>query len=176
MLFENFISLELASRDVVSSMICGAIAGIAAKTTVAPAERVKMSYQTTKDIFTLHNALNRGKDIVKANGVTALWKGHSTTIVRVAPYAGLCYATHDYTEAHFKVLTKSDKLPLSYKFLAGSISGAVGTLLTYPLDVLRVRLALLPNSTWASAIKQGGVYYYIFRHTITLYTNSTYIH
>lgn len=37
-------------------------------------------------------------------------------------------------------------------------TGAVGTLLTYPLDVLRVRLALMPSSSWSSAIGQGGLY------------------
>lgn len=100
--------------------------------------------------------------------------------VRVAPYAGLCYAAHDYTERKFKVLLKTDTLPFVYKFTAGSVGGvypipshpsrtpfiyhpstpvgAVGTLLTYPLDVLRVRIALIPNSNWSSAIRQGGLY------------------
>ena len=30
--------------------------------------------------------------------------------------------------------------------------------MTYPLDVLRIRLALLPNSTWISTIRQGGLF------------------
>lgn len=47
---------------------------------------------------------------------------------------------------------------MTYKFLAGSIAGAGATLLTYPLDVLRVRLALIPGSTWSSILKQGGLY------------------
>ncbi len=49
-------------------------------------------------------------------------------------------------------------LPYGYKFLAGAFGGAVATLLTYPLDVLRVRLALVRNSTWNSTLKQGGLY------------------
>ena len=116
--------------------------------------------------------------MANTGGVLSLWKGHSTTIVRVAPYAGLCYAAHDYFENQFKAMLALDKLPgfalpyalthtlayllflspVQYKFLAGSLGGAFGTLVTYPLDVLRVRLALIPNSTWTSSLNQGGLF------------------
>lgn len=158
MLFEGYIFNEIAHRDTINSIICGGIAGVVAKTAVAPAERVKMSYQTSTDTFTLRDAWNRGVGMAQKGGITSLWKGHSTTIVRVAPYAGLSYAAHDAAEAQFKRLLNEERLPLMYKFLAGSIGGATGTFFTYPLDVLRVRLALIPNSTWSSCIKQGGLF------------------
>ena len=47
---------------------------------------------------------------------------------------------------------------MMYEFLAGSIGGIGGTLLTYPLDVLRVRLALLPDATWTKAVNHGGLF------------------
>ncbi len=81
-----------------TNILCGGVAGVVAKTAVAPAERVKMSYQTTKDRFSLRAALHRGKDIIKKDGAISLWRGHSTTVLRVAPYAGFSYAFHDLAE------------------------------------------------------------------------------
>jgi len=125
----------------ITNIICGGAAGVVAKTAVAPAERVKMSYQTTKDVFTLRAALHRGRDIYRKDGITSLWRGHSTTVLRVAPYAGLSYMFHDSAEREMKrKLNLGDKaLPFGYKFLAGAFGGGAATLLTYPLDVLRVR-------------------------------------
>eukprot|EP00605_Chrysophyceae_sp_TOSAG23-4_P000117 GSChrysophyteH1.ASY1.ANO1.128.1 assembled CDS len=143
---------------VFQNIICGAAAGVLAKSVVAPAERVKMSYQTTKDLFTLSAALNRAKGMVKENGILSLWRGHSTTVLRVAPFAGFSYAFHDYSERKMKANLQVEHLPIRYKFSAGAIGGLCATLLTYPLDVLRVRLALVPQSTWASTIKQGGLF------------------
>lgn len=78
---ESQLSSDKHNRDVFSAMICGGVAGIVAKTAVAPAERVKMSFQvSSKDLFTLEGALQRGSAMVKEGGVLSLWKGHSTTI------------------------------------------------------------------------------------------------
>ncbi len=142
--------------DVFYSLMCGALAGIAAKTVIAPAERIKMSFQVSSERFSMAKAIARGRYMVQGGGVLSLWKGHSTTILRVAPYAGISYMFHDYAENLFKVTRQSDKLPALYKFLAGSIGGMGGTLLTYPLDVLRVRLAL--GTTWKASLAQGGLF------------------
>lgn len=155
---ESYIQGELASRDVISSVLCGGVAGIVAKTVVAPGERVKMSFQISKDIFSLKAAFDRGMLMIRSDGILSLWRGHSTTIIRVAPFAGLSYASHDYAENMLKEYFHTEKLYFTYKFLAGSIGGFTGTLFTYPLDVLRVRLALVPGITWSSALKQGGLF------------------
>lgn len=117
-----------------------------------------MSFQTTKDAFSLTAALRRGVVMARSEGILSLWRGHSTTVLRVAPYAGLSYAIHDLTERELKEVLGKARLPFFYKFLAGSIAGAGATLLTYPLDVLRVRLALTHGSSWGSAMAQGGLF------------------
>jgi solute carrier family 25 protein 42 len=157
---EAYLSAELGpSRDVIVSIFCGAIAGVVAKTVVAPVERVKMRYQISSDKFTLTKGYQYGRDIINRRGIMSLWKGHSTTVIRVAPLAGISFAAHDYAELEFKQYLKTDTLPFIYKFLAGSIGGATGTFFTYPLDVIRVRLALTPGSNWYSVLtKQGGFY------------------
>jgi hypothetical protein len=69
--------------------MCGSIAGMVAKTAIAPAERVKMSFQITSDKFTYLSAYRRAVAMVQADGITGLWKGGSTTLLRVAPFAGM---------------------------------------------------------------------------------------
>ncbi len=128
---------------------------------MAPAERIKMSFQVTMDRFTFAAALERGRSVVHNYGIIGLWRGHSTTLLRVAPFAGISYATHDYAEDIFKTGSNRElyrQFPYVYNFLAGSIAGAVGTVCTYPLDVLRIRLALTPHLTWSSAVAQGRFY------------------
>lgn len=183
--FERWLELESNYKDIFNSILCGGAAGIVvrphhqissdltftltylssiamflsqAKTAIAPAERVKMSFQTTSDKFTLVSAIRRGIDMARKDGILSLWRGHSTTMLRVTPYAGLSYAFHDVAEKEMKWMLGVNKLPFTYKFLAGSIAGAGGTLCTYPLDVLRVRLALTPGSTWSTTLRQGGLF------------------
>jgi solute carrier family 25 protein 42 len=142
-----------------NTLICGALAGIAAKTVIAPLERIKMTFQVSTDRFTLQAAIQRGILTARREGVLSLWKGHSTTVLRVAPYAALSYTFHDLAELFFRQLTDSRDKPLPgyLKFAAGSIGGLAGTLLTYPLDVLRVRIAL--GGSWASSVQQGGLFH-----------------
>eukprot|EP01031_Cornospumella_fuschlensis_P044193 gene44193-54035_t len=136
------------------SLFAGAVAGIAAKTCIAPAERIKMSFQVSTEKFSWRKALDRGRLMVFREGLWSLWKGHSTTLLRVAPYAGISYMAHDIAENSFKQLHGSNSVPAVYKFLAGSFGGVCGTVMTYPLDVLRVRLALGGN--WRGSVAQGG--------------------
>ena len=132
----------LRANDAYSSIVCGAIAGICAKTVIAPAERIKMSFQVSSEPFTYRGVLHRTVGICRDSGVLSLWKGHSTTLIRVTPYAGLNYAFHDMSERSLKEYMKADQLPFFCKFLCGAVAGAGATLCTYPLDVLRVRIAL----------------------------------
>lgn len=152
--------LSFHHHDIGYSLLCGAVAGIAAKTVIAPAERIKMSFQVSSERFTVRKAIERGHRMVQDGGSLSLWKGHSTTVLRVAPYAGISYMFHDYAENLFKASHRTDNLPSAYKFLAGSIGGFCGTILTYPLDVLRVRLAL--GSSWKASIAQGGYFQGLF--------------
>ena len=107
------------SEDMLQSMIAGGCAGILAKTVIAPAERVKMAFQTTKEVFTLRGALTKAQSMVTKGGFVTL-AGHSSTIVRVAPYAGLSYAFHDLAEGELKKIFEVDKLPIYLQFTAGS--------------------------------------------------------
>ena len=155
----------IALNDTLRRLFCGAISGICAKTAIAPAERVKMSFQLSSEKFTLSSCYSKFSSMVKNEGVWNLWKGHSANVVRVAPYAGLHYAIHDHLESLLKHgnygrISRDDTF---VQLISGSMAGAGATAITYPLDVLRVRIAFAPVKSnvfvaWRNAIQHGGLY------------------
>ena len=111
---------EIIHNDVYNSLFFGAIAGIMAKSVIAPGERVKMIFQISSEKFTIRKAMRKASSIICENGLLSLWRGHSATVVRVAPFAALSYTMHDYLEHTFQRLTGASSLPFYLLFLAGS--------------------------------------------------------
>jgi solute carrier family 25 protein 42 len=147
---------EIIHNDIYNSLVFGGLAGIAAKTVIAPGERVKMLFQVSSDKFTVRGAFSKAWSIVMENGVLNLWRGHSATVIRVAPYAALSYALHDFLERSFQSHNNAMTLSFAYRFLAGSISGIGATIFTYPLDSLRIRIAM--GIPWFDCLRKGRFY------------------
>lgn len=148
---------QKVTHDISNSMIFGSLSGIIAKTCIAPIERIKFHFQISSEPFTLTSAGKRSLNLIRTEGFFSLWKGHFFTILRVAPYAGLHYTIHDGSEHYLRKLTdvkENEKLSFSLKFLAGSLAGFGATIMTYPLDVIRVRRAIGLSLT--ESFKQRG--------------------
>ena len=128
------------------ALIAGATAGACAKTTIAPLDRVKIMYQVDQNRkFTVNSAFELGKKIVREDGVIALWRGNGVQMLRVIPYAATSFfAFPKYLEKTTHYLSdgnESSGTPTFARFVAGAMSGATATTLTYPLDLLRARFA-----------------------------------
>lgn len=66
-------------------------------------------------------------------------RGHSATLFRIFPYAAIKYMA--YEEMHSILMPTPGKETPGRFFLAGSASGVISVFVTYPLELLRVRLA-----------------------------------
>lgn len=134
----------------IRNIISGGLAGMIAKTFVAPIDRIKLLYQITDNtVFRLRNIPSVVRSIIKKEGVSALWKGNSVTLLRVFPYAGLQFMSFDKCKSYLLVRKNSTNVnndqhltPLESLF-AGSVAGAVSVTSTYPLDLARAQLAVL---------------------------------
>ncbi|KAG2015815.1 carnitine/acyl carnitine carrier [Coprinopsis cinerea AmutBmut pab1-1] len=138
---------------IVRSGIAGGIAGCVAKSVVAPIDRVKILFQASNPDFRKYagswaGALRAGKEIYDHGGIRGLFQGHSATLLRIFPYAAIKFMAYD--QIHYLLMPTREHETNFRRFAAGALSGVTSVFFTYPLEVVRVRMAFQtknPNST-----------------------------
>ncbi|KAI9713459.1 MAG: hypothetical protein M1820_000841 [Bogoriella megaspora] len=124
--------------------LAGGLAACAAKTVVGPLDRVKILFQASNPQFAKYTGSWFGvakamSDIWAQEGSRGLFRGHSATLLRIFPYAGIKFAAYEQIR-NVVIQNKSQETPIR-RFLSGSIAGCISVLCTYPLETIRVRLA-----------------------------------
>lgn len=79
------------------------------------------------------------KDIYKQDGGAGLFRGHSATLIRIFPYAGIKFLAYEQIRG-FIIPSANHETPLR-RLVSGSLAGVTSVFFTYPLEVIRVRLA-----------------------------------
>ena len=79
------------------------------------------------------------KDIYHYEGGRGLFRGHSATLLRIFPYAGIKFLAYEQIRAALIPDRKSETA--LRRLLSGSLAGMTSVFFTYPLEVIRVRLA-----------------------------------
>ena len=118
---------------------------------VGPLDRVKILFQASNPHFAKYTgswfgAVRAMSDIYTAEGTRGLFRGHSATLLRIFPYAAVKFLAYEQIRA--VVIPTRDKETALRRFMSGSLAGCASVCLTYPLEVMRVRLA------WET--KRGG--------------------
>lgn len=136
----------------VDSLLCGAFAGAIAKTVIAPLDRTKIIFQVSTNRFSAKEAFRFIYCSYMKDGLLSLWRGNSATMIRVMPYAAIQFCSHDQYK---KVLGgyygyQGKALPPLPRFLAGSLAGTTATMLTYPLDMVRARMAVTAREMYCN--------------------------
>ena len=115
-----------------------------AKTVVGPLDRVKILFQASNPQFAKYTGSWFGvataiRDIFAQDGVRGLFRGHSATLLRIFPYAGIKFLAYEQIRA--RIIPNAGHETAARRFASGSLAGMVSVFFTYPLEVLRVRLA-----------------------------------
>lgn len=157
--------------DKAAVFTAAAIAGASAKTMTAPLDRIKLLMQThgvrvaqegTKKAIGFIEAITA---IGQNEGVKGYWKGNLPQVIRVIPYSAVQLFSYEM----YKKLFKGEDVELSVRgrLAAGACAGMTSTFITYPLDVLRLRLAVEPGYRTMSEValnmlKEEGIasFYY----------------
>ncbi|KAF8994896.1 mitochondrial carrier domain-containing protein [Cyathus striatus] len=165
----NQVAASLAQPDkqamhyIIGSSLVGGISGCVVL--VAPIDRVKILFQTSNPHYqkyagTLSGAFRACSSIYKENGVRCLFQGHSATLIRIFPYAAIKFMAYDVIHdvcSFLSLCFTEEEETNARRFFAGAFSGTISVFFTYPLDVIRVRMAFHSSVSGSSSIRPSFV-------------------
>lgn len=156
-----------AKRDYywLRSFVAGGVAGCCAKTTIAPLDRVKILLQAQSPHYKHLGVFSTLKAVPQKEGFLGLYKGNGAMMVRIFPYGAIQFMAFDnYKKLLSKQIGISGHI---HRLVAGSMAGMTAVICTYPLDVVRARLAFqvtgfhrytgIANAFHTIYLKEGGV-------------------
>lgn len=121
------------------TFMAGGIAGCVAKSVVAPLDRVKILLQAHNQHYRHLGVFAALNQVVRKEGLHGLFRGNGVQMIRIFPYAAVQFSAFEQYKKLLKPLLTSH--PHLVKLCAGSMAGLSAVLLTYPLDVVRSRIA-----------------------------------
>ena len=87
-----------------------------------------------------------GAAIIRNEGLSQLWRGLPSLVIRIFPYAGLQFWTNDFYRSKWKRGNYQSwrqiggmNVPVQ-NLACGSMAGVTATSITYPLDTIRTRM------------------------------------
>ncbi|XP_069548750.1 solute carrier family 25 member 16 [Brachyistius frenatus] len=147
------------------SFAAGGVAGCCAKSTIAPLDRVKILLQAQSPHYKHLGVFSTLTAVPKKEGILGLYKGNGAMMVRIFPYGAIQFMAFD----KYKALL-SKQIGISghiHRLMAGSMAGMSAVICTYPLDVIRARLAFqvtgyhrytgIANAFHTIYLKEGGI-------------------
>ena len=128
-----------------------------AKTIVGPLDRVKILFQASNPKFakytgTWFGVVRAMRDIYAGEGSRGLFRGHSATLLRIFPYAGIKFLA--YEQIRTLVIKDQSQETAFRRFVSGSLAGTISVFFTYPLEVIRVRLAFETKTKSRTSLAQ----------------------
>jgi len=165
-LFDQRIAAELEVKTLstewqrsLKQLFCGGMAGAFSRSIVAPIDRVKILLQTQAVAAGMGADKYGGitgtlRTVVQEEGVKMLWRGNGTNCIRIMPYASLQFWSYDYYKGMI-MRNMSGEFGLLQRFQSGAMAGITAASLTYPLDLIRIRLATNRDPAVAGFLTQG---------------------
>ncbi|XP_077999776.1 solute carrier family 25 member 16-like [Glandiceps talaboti] len=124
---------------IAKSFAAGGVAGCCAKTSIAPLDRIKILLQAHSVHYRHLGVFSALYAVYHKEGFLALYKGNGAMMVRIFPYGAIQFMSYeqykriarDFFGHHYQLA----------KLSSGSMAGITAVTFTYPLDMVRARLA-----------------------------------
>ncbi|XP_066313900.1 uncharacterized protein [Miscanthus floridulus] len=141
-------------------LAAGGFAGAVSKTCTAPLARLTILFQVAgmhSDVATLkkYSIWHEASRIFREEGFGAFWKGNLVTIVHRLPYSAISFYSYERYKNLLQTVpgldTDSNNVGV-VRLLGGGLAGITAASLTYPLDVVRTRLATQTTTRYYKGI------------------------
>ncbi|CAM0952411.1 unnamed protein product [Alopecurus aequalis] len=141
-------------------MLAGGVAGVVAKTAVAPLGLVKLLRRIGgAPGAEAEGAVRTLVGIYRREDFVGLYKGNGANALRVFPSKALHFAAYDRYRGWLGGGSEGGGGGALVDLLAGSAAGGTALLATYPLDLARARLACTSvRGDLRAAYEEGGVH------------------
>jgi hypothetical protein len=137
-------------------LVAGGIAGAVSRTAIAPIERVMIIHQVGKNTAGARAGYwHLVPKLIQEQGVLSLWKGNSAAVIRIIPYMSITFGSVEQYKLSVAGVTDSKSL---ISLAGGALGGGTAVTLTYPLDLVRARMAVEGAGTVAGAGKPQGMF------------------
>lgn len=143
-------------RNIQAPMFAGIIARTMAVSAISPIELVRTKLQSRQG-YSYVELVGIVRSAVRQNGVLSLWRGLSPTLLRDVPFSALYWVGY---EALKRRMTSGlgHEWTFLIPFLAGSLSGAMASILTNPLDVAKTHMQVdLGESLGERSLGRGSL-------------------
>ncbi|KAK6933098.1 Mitochondrial substrate/solute carrier, partial [Dillenia turbinata] len=150
----------------VSHLLAGGVAGAVSKTCTAPLARLTILFQVQgmhSDVSTLTKTSiwREASRIVDEEGFRAFWKGNFVTIVHRLPYSSISFYSYERYKNLCQLILGIEghegnrSAELFTRFTGGGLAGITAASATYPLDLVRTRLAAQRNVLYYRGISHA---------------------
>ncbi|CAN1304002.1 Mitochondrial substrate carrier family protein B [Linum perenne] len=145
-------SQQQAPLGSVQHMLAGGVAGAFSKTCTAPMGRLTILFQIQgmhSDVTALSKPCvwREACRIFNEEGFKAFWRGNLVTIVHRVPYSAVNFYAYEKYKTFLQSVFGLERqggnstADLAVRFLGGGLAGISAASATYPLDLVRTRLA-----------------------------------
>lgn len=152
------------NADTIKHLAAGGVAGAVSRTAVSPMERMKILFQVQgPEPAAYQGIIPTLTKMWKEEGLMGFLRGNGTNVVRIVPYSATQFAAYEQFKTMLMEPGKTE-LDTARRLTAGALAGLVSVACTYPLDIVRTRLAVqsatLPGNaspTSTEKVKQPGI-------------------
>ncbi|KAL2554544.1 Mitochondrial substrate carrier family protein [Forsythia ovata] len=147
----------------VPQLLAGGIAGAFSKTCTAPLARLTILFQvqgmhSDVSVMSKPSIWHEAVRIVNEEGFRAFWKGNLVTIAHRLPYSSISFYAYERYKNILKSIQGLDghggnaSADVFVHFVGGGLAGMTAASATYPLDLVRTRLAAQRNAIYYRGI------------------------
>jgi len=131
-------------KGIAYGSFCSMVADIITLPVDVTKTRMQLSGSDGKKAY--KNSLDCVSKTIKAEGVGALWKGLEPALWRQATYGGMRYGLYSPCKDLVAPGLEKHEMGLHHKILAGGMSGAIGSAICNPCDLVKVRMMAAGSS------------------------------